>query len=189
MDVIPEKQPPKENSRPEKSKEKTLGSGSKFMPNVSRKRLLRSIRKEKDPVARERLRACLYRKEGWSIRKTTRGMGLAYSTVRDRLVRMHAGGLNRRFERRRAGRKRILTGAVLKEIKKWLNDSPQRYKFEAGSWQINMVREMLRERFGTSCRVRTLKRMLRRLGLSYSKSRCPTPTRDPHTCSANNLTD
>ena len=100
-------------------------------------------------------------------------MGLVYSTVRDWLVRIHAGNLGRSLDRKRTGRKRMLTGAVLTYIKRWLNGNPQRYKFEAGSWQINMVLEMVRKRFGISCRVRTLKRALRSLGFSYSK---PIPT-------------
>ena len=87
---------------------------------------------------------------------------------------MHAGNLLRRFDRRHAGRKRMLTGAVLTYIKRWLNGSPQRYKFEAGSWQINMVLEKVRERFGISCEVRTLRRVLKRLGFSYRKPR-PIP--------------
>ena len=70
----------------------------------------------------------------------------------------------------------MLTGAVLAYIKRWLNGNPQRYEFEAGSWQINMVLEMVRKRLGISCRVRTLKRVLRRLGFSYSKPR-PIPDR------------
>ena len=100
-------------------------------------------------------------------------MGLVYSTVRDWLARMHAGNLGRSLDRKRTGRKKMLTGAVLTYIKKWLNSNPQRYKFEAGSCQINMVLEMVRKRFGISCRVRTLKRALRSLGFSYNK---PMPT-------------
>ena len=51
------------------------------MPNVSRKRLLQSIRKEKDPVARERLLACRYRKKGYSIRRICKIMVRPYSTM------------------------------------------------------------------------------------------------------------
>ena len=133
-----------------------LPGGRAFMPSVSLKRLTKVWQEESAGKTKQVLEACHRRKEGRSIRGTAREMGLAYSTVRDWLVRMHAGGLNRRFERRRAGRKRTLTGAILKHIKRWLNGSPQTYGFEAGSWQINMVQEMLRERFGISCRVRTL---------------------------------
>ena len=98
-------------------------------------------------------------------------MGLAYSTVRDWLVRMHAGNLGRRFDRRRTGKKRMLAGATLTYNKRWLNGNPQRYEFEAGSWQTNMVLEMVRKRFKISCRVRALKRVLGRLGFSYRKPR------------------
>ena len=47
------------------------------MPNMSRKRLLRSIRKEKNTVAGERLRACLHRKDGCSIRRILQNHGPA----------------------------------------------------------------------------------------------------------------
>ena len=47
------------------------------MPNVSRKRLLQSIRKEKNTVARDRMLACLHRKEGWSIRRICTNHGPA----------------------------------------------------------------------------------------------------------------
>ena len=151
-----------------------LPGGRAFMPKVGIKRLTKVWQEESAGKTKQMLEACRRRKEGRSIRGIAREMGLAYSTVRDWLVRMHAGNLLRRFDRRHAGRKRMLTGAVLTYIKRWLNGSPQRYKFEAGSWQINMVLEKVRERFGISCEVRTLRRVLKRLGFSYRKPR-PIP--------------
>ena len=121
-----------------------LPGGRAFMPRVSPKRLTRIWQEESAGKTKQMLEACRRRNEGRSIRE----MGLAYSTVRDWLVRMHAGNLGRRFDRRRTGRKRMLTGAVLAYIKRWLNGNPQRYEFEAGSWQINMVLEMVRKRLG-----------------------------------------
>ena len=145
------------------------------MPRVSPKRLTRIWQEESAGKAKQMLEAAA---AGRRPEHPGDGpeMGLAYSAVRDWLVRMHAGNLGRRFDRKRTGRKRMLTGAVLAYIKRWLNGSPQRYEFEAGSWQINMVLEMVRKRLGISCRVRTLKRVLRRLGFSYSKPR-PIPDR------------
>ena len=68
MTAIPEKRPPKAGCHEKSTKEKTLESGSGFLPNVSRNQLLQLIRGEKDPVARDRLLAYLHRKKGFSIR-------------------------------------------------------------------------------------------------------------------------
>ena len=47
MAAITEKRPPKASRREKSTKEKTLESGSRFLPSVSRKQLVRSIREEK----------------------------------------------------------------------------------------------------------------------------------------------
>ena len=88
------------------------------MPMVSPKRLARIWQEESAGKTKQMLEACRRRKEGRSIRRAARKMGLAYSTARDWLVRMHAGNLGRRFGRRRTGRKRMLTGTVLAHIKR-----------------------------------------------------------------------
>ena len=100
MAAIPECH--KEEFPPDRfAKEKTLGSGSEFMPNVRRKQLLQSIRREKDPVAGDRLLACRHRKDGLGIRGICKSMVRPYSTIRDWLWRMHEGGFRRRHDRRR----------------------------------------------------------------------------------------
>ena len=58
------------------------------MPGVSEKRLERMAGREKDPRAKFRLIACLDRKRSHSIRRISRDLGVAYSAVRGRLVRM-----------------------------------------------------------------------------------------------------
>ena len=120
--------------------------------------------------------ACRRRKEGQGIHSMAREMGMNYSTVQGWLVRMHAGNLDRRFDRKSTGRKRVLPAAVLKYVEKLLDCSPQKYKFEAGSWQINMVMELVMKKFGMTCNSYTLKRAMRRMGFPYSKPR-PIPDR------------
>ena len=97
-------------------------------------------------------------KRGRAIHSMAREMGMNYSTVQGWLARMHPGNLDRRFDRKSTGRRRVVPAAVLKYVEKLLDCSPQKYKFEAGSWQINMVMELVMKKFGMTFNPYTLKR-------------------------------
>ena len=141
------------------------------MPNVSRRRLLRSIRREKNTVARDRLLACRYRKEGWSIRRICKIMVRPYSTIRDWLWRMQEGSIRCRYDKERGRRECTIPKKVFRAVRRWVKKEPSDFKFESGSWQLNLLIEMIRERFGLECNARTLRRWLRRNRLSWRKSR------------------
>ena len=121
------------------------------MPNVSRKRLLQSIRKEKNTVAGERLRACLHRKDGCSIRRICKIMVRPYSTMRDWLWRMQEGGIRCRHDKERGRRECKIPKKVFRAVRRWVKKEPSDFKFESGSWQLNLLLEMIRERFGLEC--------------------------------------
>ena len=87
-------------------------------------------KKEKAGKSKYRLHAALLRREGKSVRKISRMLGVAYSTVRDRLVRMHAGNLKRRFDRRRRGRARTIPRQIHRNIKRWLGRDPSNYGYD-----------------------------------------------------------
>ncbi len=103
------------------------------MPNVSRKRLLQSIRKEKNTVAGDRLRACLHRKEGWSIRRICKIMVRPYSTMRDWLWRMQEGGIRCRHDKERGRRGCKIPKKVFRAVRRWVKKEPSDFKFESGS--------------------------------------------------------
>ena len=103
------------------------------MPDASEKRLEKAARREKDRRAKFRLLACLSRKRGRSIRRISRDLETAYSTVRDWLVRMRDRGLRGRFNRRPRGRRGRFPLHMLRALRGWLKRSPQRYGFETGS--------------------------------------------------------
>ena len=81
-----------------------LESGTAFMPGVSEKRLEKAARKEKDKCAKFRLLACLGRKKGHSIRRIAKDLKIAYSTIRDWLLRMRDRGLKGRFNARQGAK-------------------------------------------------------------------------------------
>ena len=141
------------------------------MPGVSEKRLTRAARREKNPRAKLRLIACRDRKRDHKIRGIARDLEMAYSTVRDWLVRMHGQGLKGRFNRKPKGRRSGFQPRILRAVRGWVKRSPQKHGFESGSWQLDMIIEMIRREFGTDVKTRTLRRWLRRIGFSWRKNR------------------
>ena len=121
-----------------------LESGTAFMPGVSEKRLEKAARREKDKCAKFRLLACLDRKKGHSIRRISRDLKTAYSTIRDWLLRMRDRGLKGRFNTRPKGRRAGLPLQIIRTVRRWLKRSPKKCGFETGSWQMDMVTEMIR---------------------------------------------
>ena len=116
-----------------------LESGTAFMPGVSEKRLEKAARREKDKCAKFRLLACLGRKEGHSIRRISRDLKTAYSTIRDWLLRMRDRGLKGGFNARPKGRRAKLPLQIIRTVRRWLKRNPKKCGFETGSWQMDMV--------------------------------------------------
>ena len=161
--------------RPNAAKrDEVVPKGAAFMPSVSLEGLTKAHKKEKAGKSKYRLHAALLRKEGKDIRKISRMLGVAYSTVRDRPVRMHAGNLKGRFDRRRRGRARMIPRQIRRNIKRWLGCDPSGYGYEAGSWQMVTIQDMLYKKFRIRCKTGTLRRTLKRIRFSYRKSR-PVP--------------
>ena len=151
-----------------------LPKGGRFLPGTSRRALCRMIKRSSPGKARDILVACCKRKEGNGIWFIARELMRPYSTIRGWLVRMMRRGLGGRFDRKSTGRKKILNPQTLKKIMEWTRRDPSRYGFGPASWRLDMVNEMIRRETGRHARPRTLRRILRRLGLSYSKPR-PVP--------------
>ena len=148
-----------------------LESGTALMPGVSEKRLEKAARKEKDRSTKFRLLVCLARKRGHSIRRISRDLKTAYSTVRDWLVRMRGRGLKGRYNARPKGRRAKIPLQILRTVRRWLKRSPTKFGFKTGSWQMDMVIEMIRKEFDVTLKARTLRRWLRRIGFSWRKDR------------------
>ena len=151
-----------------------LPKGGRFLPGTRRMALCRMIKKPSPGKARGILVACCKRKGGNGIWSIARELMRPYSTIRGWLVRMARRGLGGRFDRKSTGRKKILNPQTLKKITGWTRRDPSRYGFGPASWRLDMVNEMIRRETGRHARPRTLRRILRRLDLSYSKPR-PVP--------------
>ena len=101
--------------------------------------------------------------------------GMAYSTVRDWLVRMHregaaGGGLTKNAR----GKRRSVAPEALRFMRRALGSLPEKHGFESGAWSLGMVGAPLKREFGIVCPPRTFWRTLRRMGFSHIKPR-PIP--------------
>ena len=136
------------------------------MPGISEKRLEKAARREKDKCAKFKLLACLGRKRGHSIRRIARDLETTYPTIRDWLLRMRGRGLKGKLNERPKGRRAGLPLQIIRTVRRRLKRSPKKRGFETGSWQMDMVTEMIRKEFGVTVRTRTLRRWPRRIGFS-----------------------
>ena len=151
-----------------------IPKGDRFLPDASRENICSMIKKTPPGKARDILIACCSRKDSMGIRSIARELMRPYSTVCDWLVRMTHRGLDGRLDRKSTGRKKILGPNILEKITEWTRMNPLKYGFESASWRLDMINEMIRREIGRHARPRTLRRILLRLGLFYSKSR-PVP--------------
>ena len=74
-------------------------------------------------------------------------------------------------QREAQGRRAGLPLQIIRTVRRRLKRSPKKCGFETGSWQMDMVTEMIRKEFGVTVRARTLRRWLRRIGFSWRKDR------------------
>ena len=95
----------KTNTSKRRAKNEVVPSGEQFLPIIDLEDLLKMHKKEKIGKAKHILQVCTLRKEGKSIRSISRIVGIAYSTARNWLLRVHREGLKRRFDKKRLGRK------------------------------------------------------------------------------------
>ena len=75
------------------------------------------------------------------------------------------------YDRKRGRRKCRMSKSAFKLVRRRLKRKSGEFGFEPGSWQLNLVREMIRRELGIDCKARTLRRWLRRIGFSWRKNR------------------
>lgn len=117
------------------------------------------------------VRAVIKRREGKSGYRTDRAMGMAYQTLRGWLVRIYERGPDGLYDRHASNGARMLDDAACEHILGWVSLPPTQFEHGSGSWDPRLLRNMLSDELGICVSLWTLRRTLRRLGLSFSKKR------------------
>jgi transposase len=97
-----------------------------------------------------------------------------------RQARGRGKGLRVLAARQGTGRPRLLTPVQERQVFRWVNGkNPMQYGFDFGLWTRQVVRELVRQRFGVSLSLASVGVLLARLGLTAQKPLQRAYQRDP----------
>ena len=117
------------------------------------------------------VRAVIKRREGKNGYRTAKELGIACQTLRGWLVRIAERGPDGLHDRHASNRMRILDDTACECILGRVSLPPTQFGYESGSWDPRLLRKIISDELGIHVSLRTLRRTLRRLGLSFSKKR------------------
>ena len=98
------------------------------------------------------------------------GMGINRTTIYDWLALYRKGGWGALDAKKRGGRKPKLNGKAMEWIFRTITmKNPMQLKFPFALWTCEMIRQMIRTRFGVSLSQASVNRLLHQLGLSAQR--------------------
>jgi len=145
--------------------------GEEFLPRYTEQELMALYQGEADPKAKVRLLAAILRKEGMTLQEISDRVKHPLTTVGDWLRRMYLAGVSRRYSIKQPGRPRRLTDEEVAELKQVLFRPPKERGLPFKFWTTKLVREFVWQRYGVSYKVRQVRNLLYRLGMSCQKPR------------------
>ena len=142
-----------------------------------RRRLERTRRKTKDAQYRSRLQIVLLYNKGWGCLRVAEAVGCAPSTairVVKRFVELGEGGL---LDGRRENGEAKVDEDLLEALREIVREQPEEYGWARSTWSRELLAKTLRRVAGVRVSVRTMARMLERIGARHGMAR-PLPRPD-----------
>lgn len=117
-----------------------------------------------------RKQAVMQVQAGESPEMVAKGMGINRTTIYDWLALYRKGGWGALDARKRGGRKPKLNGKAMSWIHKTITmKNPLQLKFPFALWTCDIIRQVIRTRFGVSLSQASVNRLLHQLGLSAQR--------------------
>ena len=142
-----------------------------FLPNVSVARLRSMQKKEKNPKVRDRLLACMHRKQGKTLVEISDTLNVPRSTVTDWMKRIGRNGLSDMYDVKNKGAACKLSKRQLKALDRDLEAGPAAVGLGAGAWTIPLIRMHIKKKFRVEYHVHSVWSLVRRLGFVHIKPR------------------
>lgn len=116
--------------------------------------------------------------DGWSRREAAAMCGMDRQTLRDWVHRYNAEGLGGLVDRRPAGRPPRLSAAQTAELAALVERGPEPGEDAVVRWRRIDLKELIAERYEVDYHVRSVGKLLRRLGFSHISARPRHPQAD-----------
>jgi len=152
--------------------------GDKFLPELSIPDLKKLYRKEKNPKARQRLQACIHRKQRESIEDIGKMIHKPYVTVQYWLVNIAKRGLEALYDKKAHGAPSRLSQEQLAELRADIVAGTNACGFESGVWTGKLVYEHIKNKFGVPYSIANIYRLLHKMNITNKAGR-PYTTRWP----------
>lgn len=146
-----------------------------FLPKYSIEELQVLLNKEKDQKAKNRLRACILRKEGKTITQIVKLLRKPRTTVFDWLSKIQKFGLDHRYNKKQPGNKGQLSKENYLELEKVLEESPEKQGIPYKFWTNKLVQYFIKVKFKVLYGIRFVQEITKRLGFSLQKPRPKNP--------------
>jgi len=117
-----------------------------------------------------RKQAVLQVQSGVSPEVVAAGLGINRTTIYDWLALYRNGGWDALRAKKRGGRRRKLNGKAMNWIYRMITmKNPMQMKFVFALWTIDMIRKIIKDKFGITLSKASVNRLLDQLGLSAQK--------------------
>ena len=158
-----------------KSIKKWRENAKTFLQNYSIKELEKMLKKEKKTIVKNRIRACILRKQGCTLEEISFKLSKPLTTIGDWLRRIKKEGIQRRYSIKQKGKPGKLTKNQLKKLEIILMESPTKQKIPYKYWTNKLVKYIIEKKFGVKYLIRNVQRLTKKLGFSLQKPRPKNP--------------
>ena len=121
----------------------------------------------------------LVMEDGLSRAAVASGAGVGARTLRDRVVRYNAGGLDGLRDAARPGAPPKLESGPAREVASWLEEGPDPDAGGPSRRAVADIRARIADSFGVACALEGARRPVRRLGFRHMSPRPVHPKADP----------
>src|SRR5919202_4557029 len=140
--------------------------------------LRRCARREHDAKAARRMLAMAHALEGMSRAEAARLSGMERQALRDAVTRYNAEGLSGLHDRPRPGPREKLSQGQQAALKAWILRGPDPERDGSSTYRLVDIAAHIEARYGVSYTISALSKLLRRMNLSWQKTRPKHPKAD-----------